>query len=295
MTGPFDLAQRLRDGLRSVYGINRRNVELVYAHNQRKHYPFADDKVLCKEVLSRRGVPVAPTIAVCRGLFEVPSTIALLRDRSEFVVKPANGSGGDGILVLDDRKDSGWNTPKGGWVSEDDVYQHFANIVFGAFSKELEDTVLVEEKIVPHALFREFWGKGVCDLRIIYLEGRPVISMLRIPTTRSGGRANLHQGGIGVAVDLQTGRTTRAMSQGQTLTVHPETGIALLDRQIPAWDECVDVGRRACEAVPLGYLGVDIVIDDARGPLILEINARPGLEIQNVNHLTMGEALGRLR
>jgi glutathione synthase/RimK-type ligase-like ATP-grasp enzyme len=33
----------------------------------------------------------------------------------------------------------------------------------------------------------------------------------------------------------------------------------------------------------LGYLGVDMVIDRERGPLLLELNARPGLQIQVAN------------
>jgi D-alanine-D-alanine ligase-like ATP-grasp enzyme len=31
------------------------------------------------------------------------------------------------------------------------------------------------------------------------------------------------------------------------------------------------------------FLGCDIVLDEQAGPLLLEINVRPGLEIQNVN------------
>jgi D-alanine-D-alanine ligase-like ATP-grasp enzyme len=33
----------------------------------------------------------------------------------------------------------------------------------------------------------------------------------------------------------------------------------------------------------LGYLGVDIVLDRDKGPLLLELNARPGLSIQIAN------------
>ncbi|MRR31196.1 alpha-L-glutamate ligase-like protein, partial [bacterium] len=37
------------------------------------------------------------------------------------------------------------------------------------------------------------------------------------------------------------------------------------------------------EMTGLGYLGVDLVIDRDRGPLLLELNARPGLAIQLAN------------
>jgi glutathione synthase/RimK-type ligase-like ATP-grasp enzyme len=36
------------------------------------------------------------------------------------------------------------------------------------------------------------------------------------------------------------------------------------------------------EIIPMGYLGIDIAISE-KGPIILEVNARPGIEIQNIS------------
>jgi predicted ATP-grasp superfamily ATP-dependent carboligase len=116
---------------------------------------------------------------------------------------------------------------------------------------------------------------------------------VRVPTHRSGGRANLHQGGIGVAVDIARGVTYRALSQGKAVEIHPESGERLIGRPLPDWDTCLKVALGAASAVPLGYLGVDICVDRRWGPVILEINARPGLEIQNICATTLGEALQR--
>ncbi|MCA9636872.1 MAG: hypothetical protein KC420_12670 [Myxococcales bacterium] len=280
-----------RERLSPVFGMNRRNVELVYAHNERRHYPIADDKILCKELFAEIGVPVAPTIAIGRGLFEVDAILELLRERESFVVKPASGSGGDGIVVVGERTESGWRTPKGREIAVHELRHHLANITFGSFSKEMEDRILVEERIVPHDLYNAFWPDGVCDLRIIVLRGRPLLSMVRVPTRRSGGRANLHQGGIGVAVDVASGLTYRAISRGELVDIHPESGELLIGRTLPEWRACVEVALAAASAVPLGYLGVDICVDHRWGPVILEINARPGLEIQNICGRTLGEAL----
>lgn len=285
--------QRARERLAPVFGMNRRNVELVYAHNERRHYPLADDKIVCKELLQAIGVPVAPTIAIGRGLFEVDALLDQLREREDFVVKPASGSGGDGIVVVGKRTESGWRTPKGREIAFHEMRQHLANITFGCFSKEMEDRILIEERIEPHALYHAFWSDGVCDLRLIVLRGRPILSMVRVPTHRSGGRANLHQGGIGVAVDLREGITYRAISRGEEVTIHPESGEPLIGRHLPEWATCVKVALGAASAVPLGYLGVDICVDHRWGPVILEINARPGLEIQNICGQTLGEALRR--
>jgi alpha-L-glutamate ligase-like protein len=283
----------LRARVATLFGINRRNVELVYEHNPRHCYPFADDKALCKERLVAHEVPVPETIALCRGLFEVDAAVALLRVREHFVIKPANGSGGEGILVVGDRQGTGWATPKGGRIEPDQLRMHIANTIFGAHSRQLEDRAIVEERVQPHPFFVELWPDGVCDLRIIVLRGRPLLAMVRVPTRRSAGRANLHQGGIGVAVDLDSGQTTRAMSRGQALTRHPETGGALLGLTLPHFALCVEIARRAAAAVPLGYLGVDLVVDARRGPVVLELNVRPGLEIQNVTGIHLGAAIAR--
>ncbi|MFZ6180995.1 sugar-transfer associated ATP-grasp domain-containing protein [Nannocystis pusilla] len=285
--------QRARERLAPVFGMNRRNVELVYAHNDRRHYPLADDKILCKELLQRIGVPVAPTIAIGRGLFEVDAVLDILREREGFVVKPASGSGGDGIIVVGARTDNGWRTARGRDIAVHEMRQHLANITFGTFSKGLEDRLLIEERIEPHPLYHAFWPDGVCDLRIIVLRGRPLLSMVRVPTRRSGGRANLHQGGIGVAVDLHAGMTYRALSRGEAIELHPESGEPLIGRRLPKWDACIKVALGAASAVPLGYLGVDICVDRRWGPVVLEINARPGLEIQNICDRSLGEALRR--
>ncbi|MBI4816854.1 MAG: hypothetical protein HY791_11380 [Deltaproteobacteria bacterium] len=281
---------------RKLVGINRRNVELVYAHNARRDYPFADDKLLAKERFVTAGVPTPETFAVCEGLFSIADVLDSLASRQNFVVKPANGSGGDGILVLNERVASGagWRRAGGELVTFDDLERHLANIVFGVYSGQLEDRAFVERQIVPHPLFAGLWSDGLCDVRVITLETKPVMSMVRVPTHRSLGRANLHQGGIGLAVDLETGRTFRAVSMGRTLTHHPESGAELLGLELPRFDEILDVSRRAAACVPLGYLGVDVVVDAGAGPMILEINARPGLEIQNVNGVGLGPRVERL-
>lgn len=277
---------------RALYGINRRNVELVYAYNRRGDYPIADDKLLCKQYMVAAGVPVPETVVVCNGLFAVASTLDALAEEDQFVVKPANGGGGEGIVVVGERLGPGrWRRAGGSELTARVLHRHLAAIVLGAYSGELEDRAFVERRIVPHALYVDLWADGLCDVRVITLRGEPVIAMVRVPTAQSGGRANLHQGGLGLGIDLATGTTVRVVHRGRTIAAHPETGRPLLGLELPAWRETLDVARRAAAAVPLGYLGCDVVVDRVRGPLLLEINARPGLEIQNVNGVALGGAL----
>ncbi len=277
-----------------MVGINRRNLTLVYPNNARRDYPLADDKLLAKERFAAAGVPVPETLAVCDGLYAVPGTVEGLLGRSNFVVKPGNGAGGVGIIVVGEwREDGSWSRAGGSALTTTGLQRHLADIVFGVHSNQLEDRAFVERRVVPHPLFAGLWADGLCDVRIVTLRAVPVMSMIRVPTAQSGGRANLHQGGLGIAVDLATGRTFRAVHRGVSVARHPESGAPLLGLELPGWPEVLEVARRASAAVPLGYLGVDVVIDRERGPLVLEINARPGLEIQNVNGVGLGEAMAR--
>lgn len=280
-----------------VYGINRRNLSLVYPNNERRNYPFADDKLLAKALFDAHGVPTPETLAVCDGLFAVPGTVESLRGRGRFVVKPSNGSGGGGILVVGewDPERQAWRKAGGSTLSPLQLGRHLADVVFGVHSNQLEDRAFVEVRVEPHPLFSDLWQDGLCDVRVITLGGRPVMSMIRVPTAESGGRANLHQGGLGIAVDLGSGRTFRALHHGRAVERHPESGARLVGLELPSWPEVLEIAARAARAVPLGYLGVDVVVDRVRGPLVLEINARPGLEIQNVNGSGLGPALERAR
>ena len=55
------------------------------------------------------------------------------------------------------------------------------------------------------------------------------------------------------------------------------------DRQIPHWQTILEMSALLGDKTEFGYLGVDIVLDQEKGPLLLEINARPGISIQIAN------------
>jgi alpha-L-glutamate ligase-like protein len=277
-----------------LYGLNRRNVELVYALNRRRDYPLADDKLLCKERLEAHGVAVPETLAVCDGVYSIGPALDRVADRGDFVLKPANGSGGDGIVLVGDKVEGGWLGSGGRLLTREDLEHHLANTVFGAFTGDLSDRAFIEDRVRVDPEVLALSGSGVSDVRVLVKQGVPFLSMLRVPTLSSGGRANLHQGAIGVAVDLKTGRTLRARRGGRPVDRHPDSGRDLVGFQVPRWDDVIENAKRAAAAVPLGYLGVDLLMDAARGPLVVELNVRPGLEIQNVHGIGLGRALAEI-
>lgn len=267
-----------------ILSINRRNVDYVFKANPRRHRELVDSKVMCKQFMQDHHLPQAPLLGVVEAHVMIKPMIAQLRGRGHFVIKPNHGFGGTGILIVDACVDGGWKSISGKFLNDADLGQHMANILYGVYSSDNSmDTVLIEEKIETHSFFADLAFKGIPDLRLITYRGRNVMAMLRLPTRHSDGKANLHSGGLGVAVDLATGRTFRAMSKEGLIEKHPDTLGDLHGLTIPFWDQILEQSQRAAALIPLGYLGFDWVIDQNLGPLILEINARPGLEIQNVN------------
>lgn len=279
----------------NVMGINGRNRMLVRAHNRRQHYPLADDKLLTKEALSAAGVPVPRTLKVFTGMNEAARSPEALVELDDFVIKPAQGSGGDGILVILSRGEQGWLDTDGSLWPPAKIRRHISNIIFGNYANGLSDRAIVEERLLQAPPLGDAAFPGLPDIRVITLSGCPVMSMLRIPTRHSHGKANLHQGAIGVGVDIETGRAVHASFRGRPIERHPDTGTEVANVPVNQWAEIIDVARRTAAALPLGYLGIDIALDKTRGPLVLEVNARPGLEIQNANRRGLREAIRSTR
>lgn len=273
----------LRIARTELLGINGRNVRVVYPHNPRRFFPVADDKSLTKRVLEDAGVPVPSTLFLAERFTDLAPLVARAGALEDFVLKPCSGSGGGGIVVVVGRQGNGWRTAGGRTIGTPELRRHAADVLAGAFTLDLPDKAMLEERLLPHPALAALFAGGLSDVRVITLRGIAAAAMVRVPTAASGGRANLHQGAIGLGVDLASGRTTRALLRGRPIARHPDTGAALVGIELPFWKEVLGVSIRAAGAVPLGYLGIDVGLDARRGPVVLEVNKRPGLEIQNVN------------
>lgn len=270
-------------GRTGVLGINRRNLDFVFADYRPGRFRILDDKVRTKEALERAGVAVPVTLDVLRRGSDLPRLERLLSDRDELVLKPGRGWGGRGILVLE-RRNGRWTGPDGKVLERGAVAAHVRDILSGAFSlDEEEDVAIAEERIRPDPFFTAISPDGLADLRIVTRHGEPIQAMCRLPTRRSGGKANLHGGGVGAGLDLATGALSGGVCAGRPVSHHPDTGVALDGLRVPGWADCLELARRASRAVGFDYAGVDLVIDRGRGPLVLEVNARPGLAIQIAN------------
>ncbi|MDH4234169.1 MAG: alpha-L-glutamate ligase-like protein [Gallionella sp.] len=283
------LLSRLKDAREraaTVLSMNRRNLHYIYTRNERRHFQLADDKLLAKEVLVAAGVRMPETYRIYSYFYELRNLERDLDAYHEFVIKPAQGSGGNGIIVIVGRSGQDWLGISGKTYTLYDLQKHISDIIFGVYSFDLGDRAIIESRITQHAEMAELSPLGLADVRIIMCDNFPVMSMTRVPTRQSDGKANLHQGALGVAINIASGVTTHGRFLGQPIDRHPDSGIHLIGRTLPYWPEILDLAQRAARAVPLKYLGVDISVSPD-GPQLLEINVRPGLEIQNVNQRGM--------
>ena len=279
---------------RRVLGINARNLLYVHGLNSRRHFPLADEKILTKEVLAAAGVPVSETLMVLSNLAQVTQARDHLAEAGEFVIKPARGRQGSGILVITGSEGEGFRRAAGSVLSWDDLKRAMGDILFGVHSVGRADRVLVERRIRPHPALGPLAEFGLPDIRVILLRGEPVMAMMRVPTRASEGRANLHQGALGIALDLRDGLAFRCVMKGKEASAHPDNGAPVTGFTMPLWDDVIDVARRAGAALPLAYLGADVILAAREGALIMEVNVRPGLEIQNINGCGLRRRLERL-
>ena len=252
-------------------------------------------QVLCKTRLQEQGLAVPELISVARSMNQASRLDELLKDNTEFVIKPANGSGGSGILVITDRKAEYFLDSDGHLVQPADLKHHITNVIGGLYSLGGQpDSAMIESLVHFDPAFSQLTYPGVPDIRVIVYRGYPVMAMTRLPTRQSHGKANLHQGAIGIGIDLGSGVTVGGVSGNSPVSVHPDTGFGVEGFRIPFWSQIVSMAARCYEAVELGYLGVDIVLDRDLGPLILELNARPGLNIQLANRQGLRNRLNRV-
>jgi alpha-L-glutamate ligase-like protein len=267
-----------------LLGINRRNAEYTLKYNSRDRYPLVDDKLQTKKLATEADIAVPELYGVIQTEYQVRHFAEMIEPHAEFALKPSRGSGGKGILVIAGRSKDMYRSVDGSLLTREEIGYHLSNVISGIYSLGGQpDKALIEYRVQFDPVFEAISYQGVPDIRGIAFLGVPVMSMVRLPTRMSGGKANLHQGAIGAGIDIATGRTLTAVWRNAIVSEHPDTGNPVTGIKIPNWEKLLKIVAQCNELTGLGYIGVDLVLDKDKGPLILEINARPGLNIQIAN------------
>jgi alpha-L-glutamate ligase-like protein len=278
----FDRYRALRE--LGILGMNQRNHHFIARYNDRRHYPVVDNKLLTKQLALEFHLTTPKLIGVVENQHDVSRLPALLREHRGFCIKPAKGSGGKGILVVKDTVDAAYVKASGEAIDIQDVKRHVSNILAGLYSLGgATDVAMIENLLVPSKSLEAYSFQGVPDIRVIVFRGVPVMAMVRLACSASQGKANLHQGAIGVGLDIATGHAINAVQMDKCIDFLPDTGLELCELRVPHWQTLLELACACHEISGLGYVGVDLVIDEHAGPTLLELNARPGLSIQIAN------------
>jgi alpha-L-glutamate ligase-like protein len=290
----FSKAKALRK--KGILGMNQRNADFILPYNPRKFFPLVDNKLETKRLAQAAGIPVPTLYHTVEIEHQIQSLHEVLAQHKTFVIKPAQGSGGDGIIVINGRRGKHYLKSDGIIITQEDLSFHVSNILSGMYSLGgHQDKTIIEAKVEFDPIFSDISYQGVPDIRIVVFLGYPVMAMVRLPTRLSSGKANLHQGAIGVGIDLKTGITGLGTQQNRVVNEHPDTAVNVSGVQIPHWQDLLDFCARTYELSGLGYLGVVLVLDRVHGPMMLELNARPGLAIQIANQTGLLPRLNKVR
>jgi len=281
--------------LQDVLGINSRSADYLRG-NLKGPRKRADDKLLTKRMLSKFGIPHPRLVKKFRTRKGV-ANFDWGSIEGGFVIKPAAGLGGKGVLVVRKKikdKDK-WVIVGGRQIGVEDLRLHASDIIEGRFSRNgLPDIVLIEERVKIHPKFRKLAVGGTPDVRVIVYNQVPVMAMLRLPTEESGGKANLHQGAIGLGIDMATGITTFGVYKDEPINLLPDTKKKVNGIVVPHWKKILTLAVETQKASRLNYLSIDMLIDEERGPLVLELNDQPGLSIQLANRAGLKKRLERV-
>jgi len=281
--------------LSDILGLNARSSDYL-SLNRKRARKRADDKLLTKKMLKKAKVPHPKLLGVLTKVAQVRAfNWSKLKDG--FAIKPVRGFGGQGILLIkkQTKEKDLFLTVDGKTIGVEDLVLHSLDIIEGKFShNNLPDKAMVEERIKIHPKFKKMAVGGAPDVRVIVFNRVPVMAMLRLPTEESNGKANLHQGAIGLGIDMATGITTHGVYKNGSVKYFPDTNIKVNGITVPSWNKILKMSVETEIVSKLNYLSVDMLIDEDQGPVVLELNDQPGLSIQLANMAGLRRRLERV-
>tara|TARA_B100001094_G_C18184150_1_gene802718 strand:- start:817 stop:1770 length:954 start_codon:yes stop_codon:yes gene_type:complete len=270
--------------IKGALNLSRRNLSYIERYNAPQDFLLADDKLKTKYLAKKNHILTSELFAVIHSYKDLQYALNTLPQNTGFVIKPSQGSAGKGILIIVqvNKKAQYCIKKSGDRITYTELYEHVNRILEGEFTLgRQKDIALMEREVHMSSDFKGYSFKGLPDIRFIVFLGFPIMAMLRLSTQSSDGKANLHQGAIGVGLDITTGEALQAIQYNQSIYAHPDTGLILKNIKVPRWNDCLTLSASCYNLFKLGFMGVDIALNQKQEPILLEVNARPGLSIQN--------------
>lgn len=206
-------------------------------------------------------------------------------------------SGEEGFLEFVRKHKKVISKPDGGTYGRGiDIFTYENDEQALAYFRQKPGETVYEELIRQHDALAALNPHCVNSIRILALRKKGSVEILSatLKTSSTEGTFvdNMHSGGIGAMVDLETGivYTFGYDYEGNKYTHHPITGTQFIGLNIPHWEDAVALVKKAHARMRgSGILGWDIAITPT-GADIIEANNRPGpLLTQVMDGIPKGE------
>lgn len=317
-----------------ILGNNARNLLYIKKFNDKKGIRLANNKLQTKDFLVERWIPFAKTYGIISSRKELYEFDFSYLPKKNFVVKPNQWSKGQWVFIvkyIEEKKSDEyiegkkthvfpkllttrgkqfqkiffqtfewrnhtWHYQIGDNILTDEEFRRrLLDILDGKHSMTLwSDKIIIEEKLIPGELFKEFCEFGLADIRVIVFNLVPVATMIRVPTKDSWGKANLAQWGIWLGIEVWSGKITSLLRKNKIYKIKfPKRFAHFQGKKIPYRNDILFLSSKVQYFVNIGYLALDRVITN-EGPKLLEINARAWLEVQKVSNTRLQKVLDKI-
>lgn len=194
----------------------------------------------------------------------IEDLILFMKKHEYAIIKPMAGLEGDGVRLV--RFGADVNVTK-------------------VFEELRTSDVLIEERIVQHPNMI-FGNKSVNTIRVytLYNSETDKVTLLKTVVRVGIGESivdNSHSGGCAYEIDKTLGYVISPSycANGLITYIHPGTDICMLGRKIPYWKEALVMCDQAARMLPTCRLiGWDVAITE-KGPLLIEGNHTPDLDM----------------
>jgi hypothetical protein len=200
----------------------------------------------------------------------------------DLFVKPTAGRGGTGAERWDRVAPGVFVSPNGERLASDELLARLVD-------RARHDPLIVQRRLSPHPNIAEITTGALPTCRVVTCldeggEPEVVAAMFRSSIGRNVTVDNMHAGGMGALIDIDTGRLGAASNLGGDarlgwFAVHPDTGAPIEGRTLPLWDEvealAANAHRHFTDRVVIGW-DIAILPD---GPTLVEGNGNPDLDI----------------
>lgn len=263
-------------------GQTKRGAYRILAEARGSSSPLSDKEafaLFCAE----RGIAALPVLlSAHHGELRGPISSAHALPRSDLFVKPVRARGGRGA--------ERWDHAGRG------LYRHCSGRQLSAaqFLERLRamsrvQPLLVQERARNHPAMSDLTNGALNTIRMISCldeQDRPEImaAVQRMAVGTNETVDNVHAGGMGVPIDLASGRLLQGTDMGIDahmgwIDFHPTTGGRITGRALPMWEETCALVRAAHLAfgdwVVIGW-DVAVTVD---GPRLVEGNSGPDIDL----------------